>query len=98
VCFDLVAEALKITAVDLLSLKVIDAVIPELLDGAHRRPEEAIALVGNAIAQQLDVLGKLPIDELLAIAFGTNFDRGTCASRFFPSPWQGESQDKGYRQ
>lgn len=59
------AEALKMTAADLLSLKVIDAVIPEPLGGAHRRPEEAIALVGDAIAQQLDVLLQLPIDELL---------------------------------
>ena len=59
------AEALKITAADLLSLKVIEAVIPEPLGGAHRRPEEAVALVGDAIARQLDEVVHLPIDELL---------------------------------
>lgn len=59
------AEALKITAADLLSLKVIDEVIPEPLGGAHRHPEEAVAFVGDAIAQQLEVLVKLSSDELL---------------------------------
>jgi len=59
------AEALKITATDLLSLRVIDAVIPEPLGGAHRHPEEAIAFVGDAVAHQLDELVKLSIDELL---------------------------------
>jgi len=59
------AEALKITAADLLSLKVIDAIIPEPLGGAHRHPEEAIVLVGDTIAQYLDELVKLPTDELL---------------------------------
>jgi len=59
------AEALKITAADLLSLKVIDAIIPEPLGGAHRHPDEAVTLVGDAIAQQLDELVHLPIDELL---------------------------------
>jgi acetyl-CoA carboxylase carboxyl transferase subunit alpha len=59
------AEALKITAPDLLSLKVIDAVIPEPLGGAHRHPEEAVTLVGNVIAQQLEELVQLPLDTLL---------------------------------
>ncbi|HXG19369.1 MAG TPA: acetyl-CoA carboxylase carboxyltransferase subunit alpha [Methylomirabilota bacterium] len=59
------AEALKITAADLLALKVIDAMIPEPCGGAHRHPEEAIALVGEALARHLDELVKLPLDELL---------------------------------
>jgi acetyl-CoA carboxylase carboxyl transferase subunit alpha len=59
------AEALKITAANLLALKVIDAVIPEPLGGAHRHPEEAVTLVGDAIAHYLDELVKLPLDELL---------------------------------
>lgn len=59
------AEALRVTAVDLLSLKVIDAIIPEPLGGAHRRPEEAVGLVGDVIAQQLDAVVQIPLDELL---------------------------------
>jgi acetyl-CoA carboxylase carboxyl transferase subunit alpha len=59
------AEALKVTAADLLSLKVIDAVIPEPVGGAHRHPEEAVALVGDAIDQQLDQLVRVPLEELL---------------------------------
>lgn len=59
------AEALKVTAVDLLALKVIDAIIPEPLGGAHRHPEEAIPLVGDAIAQHLDALLQLSTDALL---------------------------------
>jgi len=48
------AEALKLTAQDLLDLGVIDGIVPEPLGAAHRGPEEAIAAVGNAIAESLD--------------------------------------------
>jgi acetyl-CoA carboxylase carboxyl transferase subunit alpha len=60
------AEALKVTAADLLALGVIDSIIPEPLGGAHRYPEAAITLVGEAIAQHLAELTSLPLDELLA--------------------------------
>jgi acetyl-CoA carboxylase carboxyl transferase subunit alpha len=51
------ANAMKITAQDLLELKVIDQIIPEPLGGAHRAPETAIAAAGAAIAAALDALG-----------------------------------------
>ncbi len=60
------AEALKVTAPDLLALGVIDAVVPEPPGGAHRYPGAAITLVGEAIAQHLEELVTLPLDELLA--------------------------------
>ncbi|MCC6920713.1 MAG: acetyl-CoA carboxylase carboxyltransferase subunit alpha [Alphaproteobacteria bacterium] len=47
------ANAMKITAQDLLSLKVIDRVIPEPLGGAHRDPEAAVKAVGDAIEAAL---------------------------------------------
>jgi acetyl-CoA carboxylase carboxyl transferase subunit alpha len=50
------ANAMKITAQDLLELKVIDQIIPEPLGGAHRAPETAIAAAGAAIAEALDAL------------------------------------------
>jgi acetyl-CoA carboxylase carboxyl transferase subunit alpha len=43
------ADALKITAEDLKRLRLIDAVIPEPLGGAHRAPSVAIAAVGDAV-------------------------------------------------
>ena len=47
------AEALKMTADDLVKLGVVDAVIPEPLGGAHRDPHAAIESVGAALAQEL---------------------------------------------
>jgi acetyl-CoA carboxylase carboxyl transferase subunit alpha len=43
------AEALKLTAADLLKLKVIDGIIPEPLGGAHRDRSFAIDAVGDAV-------------------------------------------------
>jgi len=54
------AEALKLTAEDLKRLKLIDAVIPEPLGGAHRDPAAAVAAVGEAIEAAL--LPLLPLD------------------------------------
>jgi acetyl-CoA carboxylase carboxyl transferase subunit alpha len=48
------AEALKLTAADLLSLKIIDEIIEEPLGGAHRAPDAAIATVGDHIETALD--------------------------------------------
>src|SRR5207247_11350429 len=47
------AEALKLTAQDLLRLGVIDRIVPEPLGGAHRSPQEAIAALGDALAETL---------------------------------------------
>jgi acetyl-CoA carboxylase carboxyl transferase subunit alpha len=47
------AEALQLTAQDLLRLGVIDRIVPEPLGGAHRLPHEAIAAVGDALAEAL---------------------------------------------
>ena len=55
------AEAMRITAADLLSLKVIDRIVPEPLGGAHRAPAEAIANLKAAIMEELEGLaGKSP--------------------------------------
>jgi acetyl-CoA carboxylase carboxyl transferase subunit alpha len=43
------AEALRLTAQDLLKLGVIDAIVPEPMGGAHRRHGEAVQAVGEAI-------------------------------------------------
>ncbi|MDZ4692445.1 acetyl-CoA carboxylase carboxyltransferase subunit alpha [Terricaulis sp.] len=58
------ATAMKITAQDLLGLKVIDQIVKEPPGGAHREAAAAVATVGAAVAKALDELGKLSPDEL----------------------------------
>ena len=53
------AAAMKITAQDLLDLKVIDAVIPEPMGGAHRNPEAAINSVGDTIERALNDMASM---------------------------------------
>jgi acetyl-CoA carboxylase carboxyl transferase subunit alpha len=60
------ADAMKITAVDLHGLGVIDRVIPEPLGGAQRDPDAAIGSLKGAIVEELDGCGVLGPDELLA--------------------------------
>jgi acetyl-CoA carboxylase carboxyl transferase subunit alpha len=50
------AEAMRLTAQDLLQLGVVDEVIPEPIGGAHRGPEETIAAVGEALHAALEPL------------------------------------------
>ena len=50
------AQNMKITAEDLKSLGIIDAIIPEPVGGAHRAPEKVIAQTGDVIANALGEL------------------------------------------
>jgi len=59
------AEAMKITAADLLALGVIDRIVPEPLGGAQRDPDAAIGSLKGAILEELDGCGTLGPDELL---------------------------------
>ncbi|AKH41775.1 acetyl-CoA carboxylase carboxyl transferase subunit alpha [Altererythrobacter atlanticus] len=55
------AEAMKLTAQDLLGLGVIDRIVPEPVGGAHRDPASATAALGTAIGEELHSLsGKSP--------------------------------------
>jgi acetyl-CoA carboxylase carboxyl transferase subunit alpha len=58
------ASAMRISAQDLLDLKVIDGIVPEPVGGAHRAPQEAIMNVGEQIAKALADLTQIPRDEL----------------------------------
>jgi acetyl-CoA carboxylase carboxyl transferase subunit alpha len=60
------AAALKLTAQDLLSLGVIDEVIPEPLGGAHRDPAGAGAAIREAVVRHLQALLRLTPEELVA--------------------------------
>ncbi|MES2302471.1 MAG: acetyl-CoA carboxylase carboxyltransferase subunit alpha [Pseudomonadota bacterium] len=58
------AEAMKVTAQDLLGLGVIDRIVREPVGGAHRDPAAACATLGKAIGEEIEALvGKSP-DEL----------------------------------
>jgi acetyl-CoA carboxylase carboxyl transferase subunit alpha len=50
------AKALKITAQDLLAMKIVDRIIPEPPGGAHSDPEAALKSVGDAIEEELKAL------------------------------------------
>jgi acetyl-CoA carboxylase carboxyl transferase subunit alpha len=58
------ATSMKITAQDLLKFGIIDAIVPEPVGGAHRGPEAAIALTGEAIARAFAQLGNMSRDQL----------------------------------
>src|SRR6266403_4144823 len=59
------AEALKLTAQDLLKLNVVDEIVPEPEGGAHRDYETATTNLGNALRRNLEGLITTPVDELL---------------------------------
>ena len=59
------AEALKITADDLLELGVIDEIIPEPAGGAHADPESAAEALGDALRRHARLLRKTKIEKLL---------------------------------
>ncbi len=59
------AEALRLTAQDLLKLGVIDRIIPEPVGGAQRNRKTAIADVGKAIDAMLKDLSKKKPDALV---------------------------------
>lgn len=60
------AEALKMTAPDLLQLGVIDGIIPEPVGGAHRDPRQAAENLKKAIIENLESLVKVPKETLLS--------------------------------
>jgi acetyl-CoA carboxylase carboxyl transferase subunit alpha len=60
------AEALRLTAQDLLKLQVIDAIVPEPLGGAHREPAKAIKALGEGLSKALSDLHGLDGNTLRA--------------------------------
>jgi acetyl-CoA carboxylase carboxyl transferase subunit alpha len=59
------AEALKLTAQDLLKLNVVDEIVDEPEGGAHRDYETAATNLGTALRRNLEGLIGTPVDELL---------------------------------
>ena len=61
-----VAESLKMTAQNLLQLKIIDEVLKEPLGGAHRDYPRTAHIVRRVVRRHLSELMNMPIDELLS--------------------------------
>jgi acetyl-CoA carboxylase carboxyl transferase subunit alpha len=59
------ADALKLTAGDLLKLEVVDEVVREPEGGAHRDYDSVATNIGNALRHSLQRICDIPIEELL---------------------------------
>ncbi|MBR4265161.1 MAG: acetyl-CoA carboxylase carboxyltransferase subunit alpha [Bacteroidales bacterium] len=59
------AAALKLTATDMYSNKLIDGIIPEPVGGAHSDPAQMYATVKKTILDTIAELRKTPIDQLV---------------------------------
>jgi acetyl-CoA carboxylase carboxyl transferase subunit alpha len=60
------AEALKLTAPDMLRLGIVDAIVPEPVGGAHNDPESASGLLDRAILGALEAVKSLSPTERVA--------------------------------
>ena len=58
------AKSMKITAQDLIGLKIVDRIIAEPSGGAHADPAAAMAAVGDAVEDELKALSTLTPDGL----------------------------------
>jgi acetyl-CoA carboxylase carboxyl transferase subunit alpha len=76
---ELAAEALKITASDLLRLGMIDEVVPEPDGGAHLDHEAAAGLLGPVLHRALDELSAVPVERLLQ----TRYEKFRKMGQFF---------------
>jgi acetyl-CoA carboxylase carboxyl transferase subunit alpha len=59
------AQAMKMTADDLKTLRIIDRIVPEPVGGAHRDHAMAAAALATAIGEELDALSGFSSKELL---------------------------------
>lgn len=60
------AEALRLTAPDLLKLGVIDGMVAEPTGGAHRDPGAAAESLKQCVIENLDILASTPVRDLLS--------------------------------
>lgn len=59
------AEALKLTAPDLVSQGIVDRIIPEPPGGAHRNHEQAATILKEVLVEELGTLRKVKPDKLV---------------------------------
>jgi len=59
------AQAMRVTAPDLLGLRIVDEIVPEVTGGAHVDHAEQARLVGEVLERQLNELTALEPEELV---------------------------------
>ncbi|MBC7382267.1 MAG: acetyl-CoA carboxylase carboxyltransferase subunit alpha [Bacteroidia bacterium] len=62
---EIAAEALKLTAIDMLANKLIDGVIPEPLGGAHENPKETYSVFKERLISELNNLVDIDPEKLV---------------------------------
>ncbi len=75
------AEALKLTAPDLLELGLVDEVIPEPPGGAHSDPERTIEALGEAVRRHVEELAKIGSKRLVKPRAKKYMEMGRFAER-----------------
>ena len=70
------AEALKLTAKDLLELKIIDRVVPEPLGGAHKDPKQMFTIMKEVLSEELENLLKIKVDDLVRMRKEKFYNQG----------------------
>ena len=59
------AEALKLTAPDLLEQELVDRIVPEPSGGAHKNHKEAASILKNILKEEIALLSKIKPDKLI---------------------------------
>ena len=59
------AEALRLSAPDLLEQSIIDRIVPEPQGGAHRNPTEAAMILRSVLIEELNQLSRIKTETLL---------------------------------
>lgn len=72
------AQAMGITANNILAHQLVDLVIPEPLGGAHRNVAEMAASLQAVLIRELKLLKRLSIDELLKLRYNKFMAMGAC--------------------
>ncbi len=64
--FSKAADALKLTAIDMLTFGIIADIIPEPMGGAHRDPVSTSGNIQEALVEALQEFGAMPTDKLVS--------------------------------
>ena len=75
------AEALKLTATDLLDLGLVDEVIAEPLGGAHADPEGTKDVLGEALRRNIEELAKIDPKKLIPLRAKKYMEMGRFTER-----------------
>ncbi|MDP3295147.1 MAG: acetyl-CoA carboxylase carboxyltransferase subunit alpha [Nevskia sp.] len=71
------AEAMRVTAKDLIEFKLVDEIVPEPHGGAHRDPVLMMAILKERIVHHIERLCRVPMTRLLSDRYGRLMTYGT---------------------